>query len=1255
MTKKINIRYAAMQLGLFFLLLLNAGNAYAQTVTRAVKLIAPSSTRQVIQKAGTVSPGQAPELPLGTVANGEAVVEETKSPRLTKTLLLQFNRSPVSVLKAWSLRNNPPTPERKKPVPPGPDTPAEILERTQKLVQQFEQNIILSDWDAAKTFLAGFKEKEEAKEAYNYVLRKLSSFPTATGVASSMSRGVTPDDHVMKPDDLLGIVSIAPMALEKTNFQTIGNLLARSRTQGYDLVDFLAKLKTGIGALGGKDPITRLNAATVLVSAGLPIEAMEFLNSPEEAYQAKDVDSLMLLSSASRAQYSSSRKPELLESAWKINQMVLALPEIDDAEKNKALQVAVSLAPKVREDLGQTWMDGSFTSDPKRGIQIIAGIGEATFNGQATNRTSPATRIEGLKLQKNCVETLLRSTGKAEKAEDWFQTVDLLAKSWLKEATFSQRYAKSSGVSSFRRDRYGNIFYANDDEMMGMVPQQSSRNRPVPINVRDVLELRPEGEWFEGISDNLKTKFRETYARLYLKNSEEEKAFPLIETITATDKKLGKSLIEEFLTVWTRNHNPNASNNNRNSYIYFFGFEQRANSIPLTRSKQQRNLAELKKWISRMRKLELDEIDEEKLVRAFTTCHSTAEVYRIEDIEEVFGSIDSLKSSTIAGLVQKMRTNLTTSWRKPATQQKSNTNRKEPEIKKEVLRGYDVAEKIVRNALIQDADNWELKLAKACVIFDKNSYAQEVQKSSEFTLKQKQVYGQFADAAATYSKAVESLEEDEQNTKVFDLWFYAALGACDLSQLDHKKLSAEPQFSLIRQAIDKLPGEAPTKHLSQFANKLFTRMSPLKPEMKYRYLKGGFEIVGDHKDAWEAKKVFQYYKDLVSEIQLRTEIDGSDIIGEKPFGMFVHLYHTEEVERESGGFAKYLQNQNNMQNAYNYGRPTNDYRDAFETSAISALSEQFEVISVTFEDEKNLESREDVNPGWRITPYAYILMKARGKEVDMIPPVKLDLDFLDTSGYAVLPIESKAIPVDTVSDIAQARPMTNLEITQTLDERRAGEGKLVLEVKATAHGLIPDFDEILELNTSEFDPIDEQDQGVSVSAFDPESNEIQMVTEREWLIELKARDDAGKPKEFEFCTSKISDAELSFKRYQDADLVDVEPVVSLENDYGQASRAWIYWLAGGVPLVLILVGLVVVVSRMPTTEIIRKYSVPAEVTPLNVISLLKQIRGDEKLSIEQQRQLDTSIDEIEQHFFYTQTGNAPDIKTLAHEWVAKVA
>ena len=32
--------------------------------------------------------------------------------------------------------------------------------------------------------------------------------------------------------------------------------------------------------------------------------------------------------------------------------------------------------------------------------------------------------------------------------------------------------------------------------------------------------------------------------------------------------------------------------------------------------------------------------------------------------------------------------------------------------------------------------------------------------------------------------------------------------------------------------------------------------------------------------------------------------------------------------------------------------------------------------------------------------------------MDKLPPVRLDLDFLDTSGYVVLPIESPALPID---------------------------------------------------------------------------------------------------------------------------------------------------------------------------------------------------------------------------------------------------
>ena len=194
--------------------------------------------------------------------------------------------------------------------------------------------------------------------------------------------------------------------------------------------------------------------------------------------------------------------------------------------------------------------------------------------------------------------------------------------------------------------------------------------------------------------------------------------------------------------------------------------------------------------------------------------------------------------------------------------------------------------------------------------------------------------------------------------------------------------------------------------MSKFANNLFTRMNPIKPEIKFRYLRGGFQIVGDHPRAWEARNLFDYYKDLVNEIKLDVLIDGSDVVGHKtPFGVYVRLVHTTEIEREAGGFGKYVQNQNNARFAFNYGRPTEDYRDKFQQTVNQALSEHFEVLNVTFEGPKTMRSRPDAQPGWRVTPYAYVLLKARGPEVDRIPPIKLDLDW-QKDAFSSMPTKS---------------------------------------------------------------------------------------------------------------------------------------------------------------------------------------------------------------------------------------------------------
>src|SRR5690606_3494244 len=133
---------------------------------------------------------------------------------------------------------------------------------------------------------------------------------------------------------------------------------------------------------------------------------------------------------------------------------------------------------------------------------------------------------------------------------------------------------------------------------------------------------------------------------------------------------------------------------------------------------------------------------------------------------------------------------------------------------------------------------------------------------------------------------------------------------------------------------------------------------------------------------------------------------------EEPFGVFVELRHTREIERESGGFSRYLQNQNNSSSwYYNYGRPLENYRDKFQEGTTGLLNEQFEILSVTFQPE-DVHSRADREYGWRVTPYAYVLLKARGPQVDKLPSLKIDLDFLDTSGYIVLPVESPAVPLD---------------------------------------------------------------------------------------------------------------------------------------------------------------------------------------------------------------------------------------------------
>jgi hypothetical protein len=881
---------------------------------------------------------------------------------------------------------------------------------------------------------------------------------------------------------------------------------------------------------------------------------------------------------------------------------------------------------------------------------LLASIGAAVSQGWQTHYRDQAFRAKALELQKSAAEALISAS--PERASEWTEQLDLLAQNWLKEAQFTYANDQSTRRGpSMQRDYYGNYYFGATNTRS--TNYSSSNRRPYPIATEKILESGPSDAWLKHIDKPLRPKFAMIFPQLYLKVGEDDNAFPYIEQLAKTHKEKATELADEFLRVWTTNHDPNANRNRTNYYMFSYGFNQRANGIPLTRSKQERNLTELKQWMARLKAVPIDDVDEELVAKAFMNCHSAAEVYRLEQLETVFGSIDNIKPETLSELMQQMRANLVSVWRDPALQKQSGTNRKKKDIQIEVLEGYNVALAVVNKAIEKHPNEWSLQLAKASIEHDHNNYLSDIEKSSEFTKRRQAAFDGFKQAAETYAQGVADLNEEEQHTKVYDTWYYASLGACDLNQLSGERQPDPRQADLIREAIDKLPGEAAERHLGMFANSLFTRLSGVKPEIKFNFLKSGFKIVGDHERAAEARKVYDYYKDLVTEIKLETVVDGSDRVGHgEPFGVFVNILHTKEIERESGGFSKYLQNQNNMYYSYNYGRPNENYRDKFEDAANEALTEHFEVQSITFQAD-DVHSRATEEYGWRITPYAYILLKPRGPEVDKLPSLKLDLDFLDTTGYAVLPVESAPLPIDASAESGELRPIENLTLTQTLDERQADEGKLVLEVKASGVGLVPPLNEIVDLAPEGFEITETEDAGVSISQFDKESEEVAVLSERNWTISMKAVEDQAAPESFSFGTPKLETKESTYQRYVDADLAAVEPTISLEKDYVEQSNSWMWWVGGGLLGLVVLHLVFTLLFNEATEEKVSRYELPDEVTPFTVIGLLKDIHRNNGLTPARKDELNTSINRLEEHYFSDSKGEEPDLEQLAKQWLQR--
>ena len=723
-------------------------------------------------------------------------------------------------------------------------------------------------------------------------------------------------------------------------------------------------------------------------------------------------------------------------------------------------------------------------------------------------------------------------------------------------------------------------------------------------------------------------------------------AYPYIADLAGPNPKKAEELARTFFEVWLKKNDPNSSRNRASIYNFSYGFNQRASGIPLTRSRQDRNLKDLTRWVGKLREIEGLELDSDLLMRCFTQCHSEAEVYRVEILEEVFGDLESLEPATLASMAQRMRGNLATIWRTPAAQKAAKTNRKKKDIEAEVQRGYEIAQALLGRAIVAHPDAWQLQVARGAMLHDLNNYSNDLQKGSDYSGNRKAALGVLENAAKTYCAGIEGLRTDEYTTDPLITWFNASLGASDIQAVTEKTLVARSEIAKIQALLESLPGEAGEMHRSMFANTLFTRLSAVNPACKNRYLDAGFEIVGDHPQAEAARRVYDYYADLVTEIELLAELDGSSNVGTEPFGLRVDLRYTKEIGREAGGFARYLQNQGNAVNYYyNYGRPQENYRDKFEEAVRAVLSEQFEVMSVTFNRE-DAAAKADDEFGWRRMSYCYLLLKARQPDVDRIPPLKIDLDFNDVTGYVVLPISSPVLPIDAGGE-ADARPFEDLQLTQILDvhaARRRGSSRWRSRPRARARAR-PRRDH--RARPARLRGLQDGGPGVSVARF--ADDEEGVVSERIWMVEFAPRKGVENPETFAFAAPRDEGAQAVYQRYDDADLMAAEAVVNLEQSYSNPEGFQWSWLLL-VPVLAAIAWFVGLALRTDDEgEALAGPELPENLTPVNVLGLLAELRAGTGSTARARERLDAAVLEIEQHYFGESSERFPDLAAIARE------
>ena len=696
------------------------------------------------------------------------------------------------------------------------------------------------------------------------------------------------------------------------------------------------------------------------------------------------------------------------------------------------------MLPDVPTEIGDAWLQTIFHEHPELGMVALTQLGDAPRTRPnmpgMPQMSATAQSSDGLQIRKRIVGQLLAVAG--ENPELWSTALNMVTAGWIEQAEQALGMnADQQQPEIIQRMQNGWQGYQQFEA------QPQNGRRPTADSAANLLAAAPDNAWRAAIDPDVSRHIGQLCGQLAARAVDEPRVLAAIDAALPLDPEFAKSLAETYLTAWTETLGQQGQNQPQ-MYQYMVNGRMRryynnnngGEGISLTRAHQIRNLARFAEILATLKAHAVPPLDANLLVNTFNTCHSPAEVFRGADVQQVFGPAAERSKDVTVQLVESMRGRLRGMWRDPNMQNQAGTKRTDKQIAAEAARGYALAEELLSEMPKEPADEWAVESLKAGLLFDQSEFAYSLDAPlAVYTQMRDRAFATFHHAADLYAAGQGKLLPERQSASIFVDWFQAALGTSEAANLMPQQRNDEDQLTAIHDALRRLPPVAIDRHLAMFAMATSSQANMVPSQVKPRFQAAVAQVLKDHPAGDAVRKQLALYDDLLAEVALHAAIDGSADVGHRePFGLQLAIRSTTTMAREGERFAQILQVM--QPNIYPGGMPENDARKKFEAEIRDKLGKDFEIKDLRFHD-PTVTPRGFGREGWVETPLVYLLLQAKGPAVDRLPQVQLDMSFNDGGGEVLLPIASQVVLLNAGAASADARPLQDLKIKFTLDDR----------------------------------------------------------------------------------------------------------------------------------------------------------------------------------------------------------------------------